>query len=141
MNSAFGRFSTGADSTAGGFNWGFPQYVQYLKQTRVPKPSKTWLVIEEHPDSINDGYFINNPTANNWQDIPAVFHNGGTSLSFADGHTEVKHWRNTPIATMRVVYTYPTLPAFNSAGQSDYAWYLSRTGWIEASTGRALFGY
>jgi len=25
--------------------------------------------LDEHPDSINDGFFINNPGASNWQDI------------------------------------------------------------------------
>ena len=50
MNAVFGRFSTGTDPTANGLNWGNPQYVQYLKQARVPKPARTWLVIDEHPE-------------------------------------------------------------------------------------------
>ena len=74
MNSIFGRFSTGDDPTAHGLNWGFSQYKQFLKQNQVPKPARTWLVLDEHPDSINDGYFINNPNAGNWQDIPASYH-------------------------------------------------------------------
>ena len=64
MNSTFGRFSDGNDSTAQGKNWGFPQYKQFLKYTEVLRPAKTWLFIDEHPDSINDGYFINNPDLN-----------------------------------------------------------------------------
>jgi len=74
MNSIFGRFSISTDAnvdpTVGGLDWGFRRYRQYLKQPQVRKPSKTWLVLDEHPDSINDGFFINNPTASAWQDIP-----------------------------------------------------------------------
>lgn len=140
MNSAFGRFSTGSESTAQGLNWGFPQYVQYLKQTRVPKPAKTWLVLEEQPDSINDGYFINNPAVSSWQDIPSALHNGGCSLSFADGHTELKRWQS-PTSWYRVQFVYPATKTFDALGRADYAWYLSRTGWVMASTGLGQFGY
>ena len=71
MNSFFGRFSIGNDSTKDGRNWGFSDRIQFLKQSQVPSPSKTWLTLDEHPDSINDAYFINNPDASSWQDIPA----------------------------------------------------------------------
>jgi prepilin-type processing-associated H-X9-DG protein len=140
MNSVFGRFSTGNDPTATGLNWAFPQYVQYLKQARVPKPASTWLAIEEHPDSINDGYFINNPSVSSWQDIPSSFHNGGCSLSFADGHTQLKRWQS-PASWYRVQFSYPTTRIFDALGRADYAWYLSRTGWVSASTGQGMFGY
>jgi prepilin-type processing-associated H-X9-DG protein len=140
MNSVFGRFSTGSEPTATGLNWALPQYVQYLKQARVPKPARTWLVIEEQPDSINDGYFINNPSVSSWQDIPSSLHNGGCSLSFADGHTELKRWLSST-SWYRVQFAYPTTRVFDTLGRADYAWYLSRTGWVDASTGQGKFGY
>jgi prepilin-type processing-associated H-X9-DG protein len=140
MNSSFGRFSTGSDPTAQGLNWGFTQYRQYLKYTQVPKPAKTWLLIDEQPDSINDGYFINNPDVSNWQDLPSSLHNGGCSLSFADGHTELKRWQS-PTSWYRVQFSYPSTRAFDTLGRADYAWYLSRTGWVNASTGQGMFGY
>src|SRR5260221_8637883 len=78
MSSVFGRFSAADanDPTARGLNW-LPQFAQYLTLPRVPKPSKTWVVLDEHPDSINDGWFIVTPGAYNWGDIPASYHNGG----------------------------------------------------------------
>ena len=51
-------------------------------------------MIDEHPDSINDGYFINNPSGTAWQDIPASYHNGACGFSFADGHSEIKKWKS-----------------------------------------------
>ncbi|MCI0535194.1 MAG: hypothetical protein L0Z50_08195 [Verrucomicrobiales bacterium] len=54
------------------------------------------MFIEEHPDSINDGYFLNkwykpDETAE-WTDLPASYHNGSANLFFADGHAENHPW-------------------------------------------------
>ena len=145
MNSIFGRFSTSkvpiADPTNVGKNWGFSQYRQYLKQSEVPHPSKTWLVLDEHPDSINDGYFINNPSATAWQDLPASYHNGACGFSFADGHSEIKKWLSATSKYTSVIYRYPTTKNFDVAGRADFAWYLERTGYIQANNGRPMFGY
>ena len=141
MNSVFGRFSIGNDDTARGLNWGFPQYKQYLKQGQVPKPARTWLVIDEHPDSINDGYFINNPTATAWQDIPAAYHNGACGFSFADGHSEIRKWRSNASKYTSVLYRYPNTIAFDALGRADFNWYLERTGYQEATSNRLMFGY
>ena len=141
MNSIFGRFSIGNDPTAQGRNWGFQEYVQYLKQAQVTKPAKTWLFLDEHPDSINDGYFINNPNASAWQDIPASYHNGACGFSFADGHSEIRKWRSATSRYARVQYSYPATMSFDAAGRADFAWYLERTGYTLFGSGRAMFGY
>ena len=142
MNSIFGRFRSipADDPTAGGRNWGFQQYMQYLKQTQVPKPAKTWLFLDEHPDSINDGYFINNPGASNWQDVPASYHCGACGFSFADGHSEIKMWKSRtskyPVRLSGLINM-----TFDAAGRNDFAWYLERTGYVEFSTGKPAFNY
>lgn len=142
MNSIFGRFSIGKDDTSRGLNWGFPQYKQYLKQSQVPHPAKTWLILDEHPDSINDGYFINNPDVLHWQDIPASYHNGACGFSFADGHSEIKKWTSAASKYTRVLYTGdPPRMNFDAAGRRDFAWYLERTGYVMASNGRPMYGY
>jgi prepilin-type N-terminal cleavage/methylation domain-containing protein/prepilin-type processing-associated H-X9-DG protein len=141
MNSFFGRFSIGNDPTATGKNWGFQDRLQFLKQTSVPAPAKTWLVLDEHPDSINDGYFINNPDANNWQDIPASYHNGACGFSFADGHSEIKKWLSRASKYTAVKYAYPTTLPFDASGKLDYAWYKERTGYVLAKDGTRQYGY
>jgi prepilin-type N-terminal cleavage/methylation domain-containing protein/prepilin-type processing-associated H-X9-DG protein len=144
MNSFFGRFSTGSDATAGGRNWGFNDRLQFLKLNDCPAPAKTWLTLDEHPDSINDGYFINNSSAANWQDIPASYHNGACGFSFADGHSEIKKWLSRASRYQRVTFGYPSpLIAFtaDAYGRNDFAWYLERTGFVDARTGRRDFGY
>ena len=130
MNSIFGRFSIGNDSTAQGKNWGFPEYTQFLKQTQCPRPAKTWLTLDEHPDSINDGYFINNPTATAWQDIPASYHGGACGFSFADGHSEIRKWVEP---STRPPITGSSRPPQRDVSSSprDCRWLLQRTypGW------------
>ena len=141
MNSVFGRFSMGNDPTARGLNWGFSQFIQYLKQSRVPRPAKTWLFVDEHPDSINDGYFINNPDYSSWQDLPACYHNGACGFAFADGHSEIKKWLSRTSKYTAVLYRYPAQMTFDAIGRRDFAWYTERTGYIYASTGRAAYNY
>jgi len=140
MNSIFGRFSIGNDPTASGKNWGFPEYAQYLKTTQVPRAAKTWLLLDEHPDSINDGYFINNPGVNYWQDIPASYHGGACGFSFADGHSEIRKWKSQASIYPRVRYGYFQGRSFDAPGKlMDYAWYLERTGYTK--NGAPMFGY
>ncbi len=144
MNSVFGLFSHDGtspnDHTAGGLNWGYPQYRQYLKLTQVPKPTKTWLVLDEQPDSINDGYFITSPFNNYWEDRPASYHNGACGFSFADGHSEIRKWKSQT-SIYPVMFYYAGTKIFDALGVLDFNWYLERTGYVEASSGRAAFGY
>ena len=142
MNSVLGRFSTvqnSSDPTYVGLNWGFQQYAQYLKQSLIPRPAKTWLFLDEHPDSINDGYFINNPTAANWQDIPASYHNGACGFSFTDGHSEIKKWVSPASLYPAVIFQYPATKPFGN-DRRDFVWYLERTGYTLAG-GTPQFNY
>ena len=141
MNSIFGRFSTADDPTAHGLNWGVSGVKQFLKQSQVPRPSKTWLILDEHPDSINDGYFINGPTESAWSDIPASYHCGACGFSFADGHSEIKKWKSRTSNYSKVQYFYPPAMNFDAAGRLDFAWYLERTGYINSQTGQAMYNY
>ncbi|MGN6641703.1 MAG: prepilin-type N-terminal cleavage/methylation domain-containing protein, partial [Verrucomicrobiota bacterium] len=70
---------------------------EFKKQSDItsPGPSQCWVMIDENPNSINDGWFVCDPNiAGNWVDIPASYHNGAGGLSFADGHCEIKKWRD-----------------------------------------------
>ena len=45
--------------TTNGFNVNNPAYTQFFKTTQIPQPSEIFVFLDEHPDSINDGYFLN----------------------------------------------------------------------------------
>jgi prepilin-type N-terminal cleavage/methylation domain-containing protein/prepilin-type processing-associated H-X9-DG protein len=70
----------------------------FRKQSDIPKPSAIFTFIDENPCSINDGWFICDPTLTGdvrvWIDRPASCHNNAGGLVFADGHAEIKKWRD-----------------------------------------------
>ena len=76
------------------------RYRVYAKETDMDAqgPSQTWVLLDEHPDSINDAAFaVQMVTADQLAqariiDFPASYHNGACGFSFADGHSEIKKW-------------------------------------------------
>jgi hypothetical protein len=74
--------------TAENFVWFFPRDID------IPKPSEAMVLIDEDERSINDGFFVTDPTGQVWYDFPAASayrHNFSFGLNFADGHSEI--WR------------------------------------------------
>jgi prepilin-type N-terminal cleavage/methylation domain-containing protein/prepilin-type processing-associated H-X9-DG protein len=74
------------------FSSGLANYRAYLKETdvTVPGPSLTWLLLDEHELSINDGwFFVDMSNARPFADFPATRHNRGYGISFLDGHGEI----------------------------------------------------
>jgi prepilin-type processing-associated H-X9-DG protein len=78
-------------------------YRSYLKLSdfTLPGPERTFVLIDEHPGSINDGAFAvemdsfgANPSNRRWVDLPANHHQGGAHLTFADGHLETWRWQD-----------------------------------------------
>ena len=69
-----------------------PSFTQYFKDVQIANPSGIFVYLDEHPDTINDGFFMNRLEEYSWGNLPASFHNGAANLSFADGHTESHRW-------------------------------------------------
>ena len=112
----------------GGFNTNNPDYKQFFKVSQVPKPSDIFVFIEEHPDSINDGYFLNKPGSGEWFDLPASYHNGGVNLSFVDGHSETHTWLYASTKRpARPGGAHPLPFAVPAGEQGDFSWLMQRT--------------
>jgi len=128
MNALFGYNGADGHDSRDGKAWFNQSYKAYIKTSNVLRPSMTWITVDEHPDSINDGFFINDVNVGQWSDLPASYHNGACGFSFADGHAEVHKWRSaTSIYPVRYVYG---TRAFDAAGRADFAWYKERTGYV-----------
>jgi len=91
MNAMLGN---AGEFLAEGANTNNPGYRQFFHMAEVPKPAQIFSFVEEHPDSINDGYFIDRFNYYEWIDLPASYHNGGANFAFVDGHSEFRRWRN-----------------------------------------------
>jgi prepilin-type N-terminal cleavage/methylation domain-containing protein/prepilin-type processing-associated H-X9-DG protein len=66
-----------------------------------PGPAGTYVMLDEREDSINDGCFCVDmagypaqPNRTMIVDYPASYHNRAGGFSFADGHAEIKKWRD-----------------------------------------------
>jgi prepilin-type N-terminal cleavage/methylation domain-containing protein/prepilin-type processing-associated H-X9-DG protein len=133
MNAFFGLYSNNrSDSTYGGANHTHPSYRQFLRISDVPSPSMIWVTLDEQADTINDGYFTNNPDGSGnmkWNDIPAAYHGGACGISFADGHSEMHKWRK-PSAIPPVMYVSQDAAkqAADTYDPADFRWLMERAG-------------
>jgi len=66
-----------------------------------PGPSKTFVLLDEREDSINDAFYCvqmngypTQPAQNVLVDTPAAYHNNAGGFSFADGHSEIHKWQD-----------------------------------------------
>ena len=82
-------------ASSGGKNINNPSYVQFFDVSAIPRPVNIFVFVDEHPDSINDGYFLNRYYYGQWIDLPASYHNGAANFCFADGHSEPHRWINS----------------------------------------------
>ena len=57
-----------------------------------PSPSQAFVFLDEHPTTLDDGYFLVVFNTIIWGNDPGIYHNGACGLSFADGHSEVRKW-------------------------------------------------
>lgn len=77
----------------------------FRKHSTIQKPSDIFVLLDENPGTINDGFFLLQLLASDWTDVPATYHNNANGISFADGHAEIKKWKDTAILGKRVTTT------------------------------------
>lgn len=114
---------------AGDLQDSVPTHRRFVKLPEIPVPSALFVFVDEHPDSINDGWFINDPSWSPpaWSDLPASYHNGACGFAFADGHSEIHRWlfRSTKKPTKRGgIGTWPVL--IPSAEREDWRYLVER---------------
>ncbi len=109
-----------------GYNVNNPGYVQFFKLATIQQPSQVFVFLDEHPDSINDGYFLNKGDSYSWIDLPASYHNGAAAFAFADGHSELHRWKvaSTKVAAGAFVTFLPA--AIKHGEGEDFHWVLDR---------------
>ncbi|HXR49306.1 MAG TPA: prepilin-type N-terminal cleavage/methylation domain-containing protein [Candidatus Limnocylindrales bacterium] len=102
-------------------------YTVYIKQSTMvrPGPSKTWVLIEESPIGIDDGYFAVDPTqTTKWFNVPACLHGNASEISYADGHADARQWTdNNMIHGIGADANGNGVTA--SPGSGDLPWFIS----------------
>ena len=101
-----------------------PNWSQFLKLVQIPRPSNYFTFIEEHPDTINDGYFMNRLDEIKWGNLPASYHAGAANMAWADGHQERHRWVAN---TVRPPVKGGAGGGFVPVPATDYLWLRERT--------------
>jgi prepilin-type N-terminal cleavage/methylation domain-containing protein len=82
---------------------GSDDYLRYGKMTEIRQPTMTWVMGEEHPDSINDAAMAVQMSGNPGDkaariiDFPSSYHGGAGVFALADGHCLTHKWLGTLI--------------------------------------------
>jgi prepilin-type N-terminal cleavage/methylation domain-containing protein len=108
-------------------SFGESAYREFLKTSEmiIPGPANTWVFMDEHPDSINDGFFGEHMAIKLWNDMPVSYHNGACCLSFADGHGEIHRWQEA--ATRAPILKRNPCITMGKSSTVDLPWLQART--------------
>jgi prepilin-type N-terminal cleavage/methylation domain-containing protein len=121
---------------------GSPGYKVIKKTTDMsdPPPSKTFVLIDEREDSIDDCFFAvnmtgypNQPRTIIWVNYPASYHNGAGGLNFADGHSEIRKWKDPRTCPPLVPGQLMALNV-SSPNNVDLMWLQERSTGIDSAT-------
>jgi hypothetical protein len=97
-----------------------------LSEIQASRPSDLFTFIDEHADSLNDGWFITDMTNTSiWNDIPAAYHAASSAIGFADGHSTLRKWIDP--RTFSPVTKSGWLHFVQAPGSADLAWMMERS--------------
>ena len=114
-----------------GYQDGQTRYRIFKKLSDVANvgASQMYVLLDEHPDSINAGGYANqmveSASAARIIDYPASYHNRAAGITFADGHAEIKKWLDARTVQPVKFYDMPLNVA--SPNNVDVIWLAERT--------------
>jgi len=120
----------GWGGTDGGWGAAVSAYRIYLKYSELtdPGPTRTFVFLDMREDSIDMGNFAvnmagypNTPSEYGFFDLPGFYHHLGGGFSFADGHSEMRRWRDAR-TTPPLLQGVLTEDRFQSPNNRDVAW-------------------
>jgi prepilin-type N-terminal cleavage/methylation domain-containing protein/prepilin-type processing-associated H-X9-DG protein len=124
--------------SATGVNVNDPHYKQFFKYSQITRPSEIFTFLDEHPDSIDDGYFVNKEAAAapsgysssittaslEWTDLPGSYHNRSAAFSFADGHSSLHRWQGRSTIRSSVASASYLPVSIDSQDATDFQWVM-----------------
>jgi prepilin-type N-terminal cleavage/methylation domain-containing protein len=113
----------------GGFDYSSTfWWAKKMADLNFPGPSGSWLLMDEHPDSIDDGILYTSSTYKNgtgeYSELPGGQHNGACGIAMADGSTVMHKWLS-PLTLHPV--TYSNLNDVEVTLNPDLAWLANAT--------------
>jgi len=100
-------------------------YVQFFTFADMTDPSAIFVFLDEHPDTINHGFFVNRLEDYKWGNLPASYHNNCANFSFADAHVETHRW--VVGSTIKPGRAGGVGGTFDASPTADFQWVKDRT--------------
>jgi prepilin-type N-terminal cleavage/methylation domain-containing protein/prepilin-type processing-associated H-X9-DG protein len=123
------NFTLGNEFDAAAIGHGVKRTARKMADITDPAPSSTWVFVDEHPDSMNNGFFTVFLDEDHWEDLPAAYHNGACGLAFADGHSEIKKWRfSSTRKPVQLNNDWDWTGLIAKDQRADHQWLQDRTG-------------
>lgn len=98
---------------------GLLKYIFFRKETQLRSPSKTWLMIDEDAESINDGMFlVDMGSGRGVVDAPSRRHGNAYGINFTDGHSEIYKLLDPRMISWKVTADLP-IPKLNNVDWSN----------------------
>ena len=123
-----------------GYKGGWGLNVPFIIVRKLPdfrSAAKTFVLLDENENTINDGYFVveddgwtGQPNASEeLVDYPSSRHNNAAGFSFGDGHSEIHQWRDRHIYGVPSGYPSPgtDFPVVTVPDSPDVFWLQSHT--------------
>ena len=95
-------------------------------QINRPGPSKALVFVDESLYTIDDGFFAVRVNEDIWANFPASRHGDSGSFSFADGHSELKHWAVPSTRTLSDPWGNTPTPKIGGQKNPDLQWLAER---------------
>ncbi|MFO1476467.1 MAG: type II secretion system protein [Verrucomicrobiota bacterium] len=97
----------------------------------LKRPVDTFVFIDEAAYSLDDGFFVCTPNKNQWINCPASYHGSSGGISFADGHAEIRHWRDVNLINASKAKKHDGAWFNPASGSGDLAWLQERSTTIQ----------
>jgi prepilin-type N-terminal cleavage/methylation domain-containing protein/prepilin-type processing-associated H-X9-DG protein len=113
------------------FGWTLTSPILKMGDFTIPGPAMSWLMMDEHPDWMDDSILYVNPGEANglgeFTEVPGSFHNRACGVNFADGHAEIHKWLdNRIILPVEYIYHWDQVD-ITGTPSPDLAWLAQRT--------------
>ena len=104
-----------------------PEFIGVMKQSDIlnPPPSHFAIFLDEHPDSVQPPAFFLSGSRSWLFNVPASSHGGAGTVSFADGHVELRKWRDERTRAP-VKYTHYLVNGMHTPDNPDIVWLQER---------------
>lgn len=108
------------------FGWTSWYVAKKSTDFHTPAPADVWLLMDEHPDHLDDGLlYTPNYAVSALVEIPGCQHAGGCGVSYADGHASINKWKGK-FSNQAVTYTVPNSYPL-SLTDADMLWLAQHT--------------